>query len=284
MDKLVKSLGIDNNLTKVRNKKLKLNNVKDNIPMVEHYNYMADIAFYPNDKFGFKYLLVVVDLANDEFDIEPMKNKNADTTLKAFQKMFERPYIKKPYASFTTDAGTEFKGIFQKYLYDESIYHKTTRVGRHRQLGNIDTLIKQLNRLLIGLMSMDEVKTGKISKAWVKHVPMVREELNKIRIKKLPKNHTTFVYPAISLVDKKGNKIKQEFKINDLVHVLLDTPEDALGNKQTGKMRTGDYRYDRKARKIVNVLYYTGDVTYRYMVEGITNASYSGGELIRSGN
>jgi len=250
--------------------------------MVQHYNYMVDIAFMPTDKFGFKYILVVVDLANDEFDIQEMKHKDAITTLKAFQKMFTRPYIKKPEYSITTDGGSEFKQVFQKYLYDESIYHKVTRVGRHQQLGNIDALIKQLNILFNGLMSTEELEKGKISKSWIKHIPMVREELNKMRSKELPEDYTTFVYPAIKLLNKKGKLIESKYKINDMAHVLLDVPEDALGNKQSGKFRNGDMRYERVPRKIINILYYSGDVTYRYLVEGIKNASYTSDELLSS--
>ena len=38
--------------------------------------------------------------------------------------LFTRDYIKKPYASLKKDGGTEFKGIFHKYLYDNDILHK----------------------------------------------------------------------------------------------------------------------------------------------------------------
>ena len=284
MKKLKASLGIDETFTKVRNKKKKFNNIKDNIPLVEHYNYMADLAFLPTDKFGYKYLLVVVDLADDEFDVEPLKHKDADAVLKGFKNIFKRPYIKKPYASLTTDAGTEFRGVFQDYLFNESIYHKTTRVGRHKQLGNIDGLIRQITSLLVGLSNKQEKKTGKVSKAWVKHLPMIRDKLNAVRVKELPDDYTRFDYPTISTRtnDKLAKIIKQKFKTGDLVHVALDVPTDVNGNKLSGKFRTGDLRYDPKARKVTRVLYYTGGNLHRYMVEGITNASYADDELFKA--
>ena len=282
MKKLKADLGIDETFTKVRNKKKKFNNVKDNIPLIEHYNYMADILFLPTDAFGYKYALVVVDLANDEFDIQELKHKNANATLKGFEKMFNRDYIKKPYASITTDAGTEFRGEFQDYLYNESIYHKTTRVGRHKQLGNIDNLIRQISSLLIGLANKQEQKTGKISKAWVKHLPIIRKELNKVRVKELPDDFTEVDYPSPSTRGNLNKIIKQKFKVGDEVHVALDNPTNVHGVKQSGSFRTGDLRYDPKPRTIKRVLYFTSGALHRYMVSGITDASYTDDELFKA--
>ena len=217
MKKLKASLGIDDTFTKVRNKKKQFNNIKDNIPLIEHYNYMADLVFLPTDKFGYKFLLVVVDLADDEFDVEPLKHKDADAVLKGFKNMFKRGYIKKPYASLTTDAGTEFRGVFQDYLFNESIYHKTTRVGRHKQLGNIDGLIRQITSLLVGLSNKQEKKTGKVSKTWVEYLPVVRDKLNAVRVKKLPDDFTRFDYPSVTTRtnDKLAKIIKQKYKVGD---------------------------------------------------------------------
>ena len=71
---------------------------------------MADLLFLPQTDSGYRYLLVMVDLANDEFDIEEMRNKESATVLKAMKNIFRRGILKKPYASIRTDAGSEFKG------------------------------------------------------------------------------------------------------------------------------------------------------------------------------
>jgi hypothetical protein len=44
---------------------------------------MADLLELPETKKGFKYLLVVVDLATDEFDIEPITNNKSLTVVDA---------------------------------------------------------------------------------------------------------------------------------------------------------------------------------------------------------
>jgi hypothetical protein len=131
-------------------------------------------------------------------------------------------------------------------------------------------------------MNKQEMKTGKISKAWVKYIPIVRDGLNKARLKKLPNNYDDdYEYPPLTLpIDKKGNIIKKKYKIGDHVHIGLDRPESVLGKKQTGtKFRTGDNRFDPKVRAITKVLYYNGKNTYRYLVEGIKNVSYAESDM-----
>ena len=106
---------------------------------------------------------------------------------------------------------------------------------------------------------------------------IMREELNKIRKKPVPEDIVKYNYKFPD-TDK-----KPKFKVGDIVYRQLDYPEDALGNKQpTEKFREGDYRYSRVPKKIVKLLYYTGDVPYRYMLEGIPNASFKASQLMIS--
>ena len=123
---------------------------------------MADILMLPETKKGFKYLLVVVHLATDEFDIEPLKDKESITVLTAFKNMFKRNFIKQPYASVRTDAGSEFKGVFAKWLFDESIMHKVAMPNRHKQVSNVERLNKELGRLFNGFMITIYEKSGNI--------------------------------------------------------------------------------------------------------------------------
>ena len=114
---------------------------------------MADLLQLPKTSKGYTHLLVVVDLASSEFDIEPLKSTTAEATLDAMLKMFKRKYVKKPYASIRTDGGSEFKGVFHKWLYDNSILHKTASPYRHKQMANVEALNKQLARLFNGYMN-----------------------------------------------------------------------------------------------------------------------------------
>ena len=217
MDKLIKKLKIDETFTKEPHRKQKkFNKIKNNIPMKEDYNFMADLLSLPETKKGYKYLLSVVDLATDEFDIEPLINKTPDAVLEEFKKMIKRTYIKKPYASVRTDNGTEFKGVFHKWLYDDSILHKVNLPNRHKQMANVEHLNKQLGRLFNGYMNKKEEETGEVYKEWTDILVFVRKELNKIRKKQI--NYNIDNIPIFDY--KKAGKPK--FKIKDLVHEKLD--------------------------------------------------------------
>jgi hypothetical protein len=116
------------NINEKFNKRLKkdkvYNHVKDGIPLIVGYNYMADLLYLPTAKFGFKYLLTMVDLATDKFDMEPLKDKDSQIVLNAMLKIFKRGILKEPKYSIKTDNGTEFKGIFHWYLFYKNMdYH-----------------------------------------------------------------------------------------------------------------------------------------------------------------
>ena len=162
MKAILDKLKIDETFTKKRNDKQKeFNHIKNNIPLIEDYNFMADLLELPETKNKNKYLLSVVDLATDEFDIEPLKNKTPKDVLDGFKAMFKRKYLKKPYASIRTDNGNEFKGIFNKWMEDENIFHKVNLPNRHTQMANVKVLNKQLGRLFNGYMNQKEETDGK---------------------------------------------------------------------------------------------------------------------------
>lgn len=276
---IIDKIGIDETFTKPVPKDKQYHHVKDNIPLKEDYNFSADLLFLPTTKNNYKYLLTMVDLATDECDFEPLKTKEPKEVLSAMKIIFSRPHLNKPYASLSTDAGNEFKGIFQKYLYDESIYQKVALKARHSQQANIEALNKQLGRLLNGYMNAKEKQTKKVYKEWVEVLPIIRTELNEFR-KKSPKE----------LLELEKNKpipnllIPPKYKIGDLVHRHLDYPENALGEKQsTANFRVGDVRWDTQPRKVeqVVILNAVGN-PYRYIISGIPNASFTEKQLMLS--
>ena len=232
-------------------------------------------------------LLIVCDIADDTFDIEKMKDsESAPETLRAYFRMLKRGIVQVPKASMTTDGGGGFKGEFHKYLYDHGIDHRVARVGRHHQLANVDNLCRQLGEIFHGVMNAKEEETGKVSKKWVYMIDTVREKLNEFRRKKLPQDITTYNYPVFDAPVDESKKIKKiikpKFKVNDMVNVLLQEPVNALGKKHSNKnWRMGDYILEKKKRKVLAVFYYAGSPPYRYLIEGLPNASYTEHELKR---
>ena len=89
MKKIIEKLNIDEKFTKTKKKPKTYTHIKDNIPLKADYNLMADLLFLPQTE-GYKYLLVVVDLATDEFDMEPLKrifqSSLATTMSESYQK------------------------------------------------------------------------------------------------------------------------------------------------------------------------------------------------------
>jgi hypothetical protein len=270
MKAILKSLNIDETYTKPLKKPI-FDKVKQNTFPMDGYNYMADVLFLPTTEEGYKYLLVVVDLWSDEFDVEPLKNKEPEGVLKGLLKMFKRKYISKPEASIRTDNGTEFKGVFHKYLFDNSILHRIAEPYRHQQLANVESLNKTLGRLFNGYMNRMEEERGETYREWTDIIDFVRTELNKIRKKKDGDPYNDVMAPS--------TQNEPTYKIGDLVYRKLERPKNALGyNQSTTNFRMGDYRFNiKEPRKIKEILYYPNNI--RYLLEGHDNVSYTEQEL-----
>ena len=300
---LLNSLNINEKYTKTVQKQKEFTHVKDNIPLVANYNFQCDLIYFPETKQKYKYLFTMTDLATNAFDCEPMKDRTAEDALKAMQQCFKRAYIKQPESSLQTDGGVEFKGLFNDWLKKHDIMHNTTVPDRHKQQGNIESLNKQLARLINGYLNNIEVKTGKVAKEWTPILPEIRKELNKIRLVKGKDPYTTEyevpdfgVDKTVNKLDKKTGLTKQitetvfrnpKFNVGDVVIHKLETPHNSLGHKQsTVGWRVGDTRWDTKQpRKIVKIVYYSGgDSPYRFMLEGINNVSYTEKELMKAKN
>lgn len=292
--KLLMKSGIDERFNKRIQKPKHFTAIRSNVNLQEDYNFMADLLILPTTKFGYHMLFVIMDLATNEFDIEPIKSKEPFVILNAMRNCFKREYVRKPYASITTDAGSEFKSVFNKWCYDESILHKVTLPGRHTQMSAVDGLIKQISRMINGYMNETEKLTGKRSVNWLPVLPAVREDLNEYRKTKIPKNINSYEYPIHNptkeIFDKNSSLksertyelIKPKFKEGDMVHRALDIPQDALGKQQsTHKFRAGDFTFERTPRKILKVFYYSGKVLYRYYLEGLPNVSFVENQLMK---
>jgi len=292
-------LNIDNKLTKKRvRSQREYNNFEDNIRLEKNCNYMSDILFLPTAKYGFKYLLIVLDIATRQFDCEKLKNKDSTTVLKAFKKICDKSdYLTIPKYSLITDSGSEFKGIFQNYLFNESIFHKTVPKGNHTAMSPIDNLCLQIGKILNDYMSNIELQTGKVYKQWPDILNTVIIEMNKIRKRELPNKNefdTRFVNDIrevrkISFYKKTGEKIetieqefiRPKFRIGQLVYVLLKTPKNILGkNQSTLNFRAGDMTVDPERREITEVLMMHGKgPLYRYLVDGYRFVSFSESQL-----
>ena len=251
--------------------------INDVIIPLEDYNYMADILNLPKTKEGYKDLLVVVDLATHEFDVEALKDRKAETILGAFKEMLKRPHLsnaRNTLASFQTDGGSEFKGSFRAFLKKNKIFHNITVPGRHSQNSMVESLNRIIGRLLNLYMNKKEEELDEVYREWTDQLDFVREKLNAYRkVNELPD-----MYENKNVMSVLGEQPK--YKIGDIVVQALDRPENAIGELQpTEKFREGDYRWSRVPKKITKVLYMDGKIKYRYLLEGIQQASYTEQQL-----
>lgn len=278
---LLNELGITEKVTRLTDsvKKPKyFTKTRDNVPLVKNYNQMCDLLFLPETKEGYKYLLTIVDIASRQFDMEPLRTKEPEEALEALKKIYRRPYIKEPYASLQTDDGNEFKSVFDQYLYDKNIYHKTARTSRHSQMGMIEALNKELGYYINNYMNAIEVKTGKVNREWISILPKLREKLNKGRETELPANWRTHQYKTFQIPINQQPK----YKVGDLVYIKNEKPQNALNQEVHGTFRMGDFRYKPVPKAIKKVLYYTGKVMFRYLVGDEKNVSFTENDLIEA--
>jgi len=288
MDKIIKELGLDNELNKNHFRQKKYNKVWLETKHKEDYNMMADLISFPTSKEGYKYLFAIVDLYTLEFDCEPVKTKEAKEVLQAMLKCFKRKYINEPYASIATDGGSEFKGVFHKWVFDENIYHKVGIPYRHRQQSVIESLNRSITKIIMLYLNKKckENNSREPYTNWVEILPAMRESLNNHRkrlFEKLKKKYLDSdgeLKEEHELLNQKITKYPK-FKIGQFVHWKLDYPENFNLEKQsTPAFRSGDYRYSTTTRKIKKLILMSSYPYYRYILEDKPDVSYSEYELI----
>ncbi|MDR3478838.1 MAG: transposase family protein [Gammaproteobacteria bacterium] len=277
MQKIIKELGLNSILNKPAPKQRVFNSIKNNTPLMPNMNDMADILHISETKEGFKYLLVMVDLASDKFDIEPLKKLNSTVVLEAMEKIFKRPYVKKPFASIRMDNGPEFKGAVKEWLYNNNIVARYAMPYRHKQLSSVENLNGQLGYIFNLYMNEIEQKTGKVYKEWTDILDFVRVELNKARAKK---------YTADEIAKQPMPSVQQLeidkplYKVGDLVHYQLSYPKNALNEKQpTSAWRKGDFYFSLDPVKIIKIVQMNDKPYNRYILDGMKNVSFSQSEL-----
>jgi hypothetical protein len=206
--------------------------------------HQADLLFLPNDD-GYRYLLVVVDLATRKVDAEPLKTKDSKEVKEALQKIYKRKILKTP-LRFEVDQGTEFQGVFKKF-YDK-IFDIVTKIkGRHRQQAVVETKNYQIGKILNTRMLVEEINNNNTSRSWVDLIPNVIKLINK---------HLSHE-PVETDLNKpiRTNLFSSKLlPIGTKVRIQLDNPITYVEGKQlTGKFRSGDIRWSKSTHIITRI-------------------------------
>ena len=224
---------------------------------------------------AFKYALVVVDMATNNLDAEPMKDKSQLTCISALNNIFKRKYIKLPYNQMITDAGSEFKGHFEQFLMKNKIFHTTTRLKRHQQLLIVDNKIGILSKYFNLAMSSIELDTKTTNRSWVHLLKQLVDVFNTKEFVKpeqpIPPNENAWG----NTKQVKGKTPQETLEVGATVRVILDHPIDFVEGKNLHNgFRKGDMRFSKDIYTIKQILLNPSQPTL-YKIDGINDAYYT---------
>lgn len=255
--------------------KVPIKDTKDEVPHIANnitekgYMQQADLLYLPTDAFGYKYCLVVVDVATSKCDAQQLKNKTDVAVRSAFKKIYSRKILDKP-TIIRFDQGSEFKGLLKKYFENEGVIVKYSLTNRHRQQALVEQKNKQISKLLTAYQQLEELKTGKIVKRWVKQLPYVVKYLNDNLKKKDYKNLSGEI-----LTTKFSRELIPLFST---VRHILDYPIDTQGKKTDTKFRSGDIRWSKNKSKIKRIIL-NPNLPPMYILDDKKNVAYTKKQL-----
>ena len=259
-------------LTEVPLKEKHIDMPKTTAP-VENIYHQADLLFLPEDD-GYKYLLVVVDLATHKTDFEPLQNKLSRTVATAINKIYSRRVTDGKYLSSTpkvleVDDGSEFKGDFARVFKFKNVKIRNKVAGRHRQQATVESMNGIISRLVQRRMLAEEITHNETSRSWVDILPKLRQLINK-----------HYAHEPRPMAD--GNtdiRCKKDtcnvLDVGTRVRVKLDNPKDLVTNKTLhGKFRVGDIRWENKIRTITRI-FLRPNQPVMYQVDNNDNVAYT---------
>jgi hypothetical protein len=225
----------------------------------------ADLLHLPDDD-GYKYLLVVVDIATRRCDAQPIKTRSAEVVKKALQTIFRRGKIKQP-LRLEVDDGSEFKGAFKDF-FQNHFYIVSKIPARHRQQSVVETKNYQIGKILNSRMLTEEINNNVESVSWVDIVPKVIDLVNQyLSITPMPINP--------ELPPKTNPFTSELLKVGQRVRVQLDNPVRFVdGKKLFGKFRTGDIRWSKEGHTITQI-YINPNQPPMYQVDNDTRVAYT---------
>jgi hypothetical protein len=221
---------------------------RQNMPHFESYpgnDQQADLLYLPTDK-GFKYALVVVDIATGVTDAEPLKTKTSQEVKEGFKKIYMRKKLKFP-NRLSVDNGTEFKGVVAIYFDQHDVLIRRGEPYRHRQQALAESRNKTISTALFKRMTAQEELTGEVSTHWIKDLPKVIDSINKSIAKRKPK-----VYPDVPTCSGDSCIL---LPLHAKVRASLSEPiSNITGAHESGRFRATDIRFNPKIRTVTQRL------------------------------
>ena len=246
--------------------------------------HQIDLLYLPDDK-GYKYALVCVDLAYPRYiGVEKLKNKKPEAVKTALLEIYKKykKYLKLP-DILECDMGSEFKGDFMEYFNKKGLYIRYKKTGRHRQQACVEAVNGVLVHYLFYNMLSNEIhlESKEIVGDWIDNIDELVELLNYLK-SDMPKEQikndkrSKLSDGGKWIVTTKNNNIL--LPVDTKVRVILDEPRNIQGDKQHGKFRKGDIRWDPKVREIEEWSLRPNQPPL-YLIDGINNVAYTKDQL-----
>lgn len=220
---------------------------------VPNYRHEIDILYLPHDD-GYKYLVVVVDVASRYICAKPLKEKSSSAVTEALKEMYtipnESPTIVKqsvrlsnrfgPPIFLHSDQGSEFKGVFQKYLKDSGIRYIDHEVGSH--LPFVENANKEISKRIFRNQNDVEMETKKNNSDWIYMIDKVIYDLNH----KYRKSINDYPYMAILKDEVPQNTMKFDESLCKMVHPIGTKVRRLLRSDEVLDIPTGKIKIERR--------------------------------------
>lgn len=236
-------------------------------PNATHY---TDLIFMPKTKKGNRYILTVVDIATSKMDAIPLKGKSSELTLKAMQSIYKRKYLNKP-TILHTDDGTEFKGVFKRWMEKNDVILITAKVGRHRQQAPVESMNNRIVSVLNRYMMAVELQTNETFREW----DTIMDKL--VRLMNEQYSHKPVDTSNKVLSRCQGDSCNL-LAVGTKVRHVLDYPRDIEGRRLHGEFRTGDMRFDPNVKTITTIKLLPTQPPL-YVLDGDFSVSYTKEQL-----
>ena len=219
---------------------------------IPNYTHQADILHLPTAKFGYKYLLVVVDDNTRKFDAYPLKIVSSLAILNGFKYIYKNSENLELPHNIEFDNGTAFHGEVEQYFNDMGIHIRYASTNRHRQQALVETKNQLIGNIIFQLLNVKELKDKKksIKKSavdWYKSKKQFESLIDSIN------NHQTTKPLKTQIKDTPITTTfnKNLLNVGDRVRVLLDYPINISHEKKLiGKFRSADIRWSPDVKKI----------------------------------
>lgn len=187
--------------------------------------YMKDLS-----KNDFSYVLTCIDICTRVGDAEPVKTKGAEDVLEAFKKIIQR--IGKPKQIYA-DSGSEWKGVFGKYLTDNDI--KSIFVLTHAPY--VERFNQTLKNMLFKAMTVKGY--GK----WRDILPQIVQNYNNSyhRVIKMSPNEAKYNAEIAVENTAKNAKTNQRDKIKEGDHVRIVKKQNQFTKSYIPKYENKQY-------------------------------------------